>query len=170
MASEVDSQQSSPNANSSLNGGASKLASNGEPNPSPTLKSQRHNGDEANDESPLIPPDTSDANEMEPESSAVVSSVTSPPYWVGAHNRTISNTSVESVLPITLQDNEADDGDGSNFLGRDRNRACWAKSVQVTDYVVVNGSATNIGAFVVWNIRVETLSVSRFAHGDQFLT
>ncbi|ROV96370.1 hypothetical protein VPNG_09062 [Cytospora leucostoma] len=42
--------------------------------------------------------------------------------------------------------------------GRDRNRACWAKSVEVTDYVVVNGSATNIGAFVVWNIRVETLS------------
>ncbi len=30
----------------------------------------------------------------------------------------------------------------------------------MTDYVTVNGSATNIGAFVVWNIRVETLSVS----------
>lgn len=103
----------------------------------------------------------------------VTSPVTSPPYWAHAHNRTASSVSVESVLPagaITLQDNEAaddDDGDGRNGAGsarsshgRDRNRACWAKSVEVTDHVVVNGSATNIGAFVVWNIRVETLSVS----------
>lgn len=87
-----------------------------------------------------------------------------PPYWAGTHARSVSNTSVESVLPvgaITLQDNEHDDGPGgSNVYGRDRNRACWAKSVEVTDFVVVNGSATNIGAFVVWNIRVETLNVS----------
>lgn len=83
--------------------------------------------------------------------------------------------SVESLIPgaITLQDNEAEDEDGEpaerrrnseetrTSYGRDRNRACWAKSVQVTDYVIVNGSATNIGAFVVWNIRVETLSVSK---------
>ncbi|KAK0731192.1 Phox homologous domain-containing protein [Lasiosphaeris hirsuta] len=72
--------------------------------------------------------------------------------------------SVESApIPdaITLQDNEHDDGpNGSNIYGRDRNRACWAKSVQIRDYVLVNGSATNIGAFVVWNIRVETLNGS----------
>jgi len=90
-------------------------------------------------------------------------SVTSPPYWVHGHQRTVSNVSVESVLPsdaITLQDNETDDGPcGSNIYGRDRNRACWAKSVDITDYITVNGSATNIGAFVVWNIRVETLNV-----------
>jgi hypothetical protein len=103
------------------------------------------------------------------------------------HARSVS---VESVLPagaITLQDNELDGtrdgatgggsssggngygygyGSGSGSAGagdpyqRDRNRACWAKSVVVTDYVTVNGSATNIGAFVVWNIRVATLSVS----------
>jgi hypothetical protein len=97
-------------------------------------------------------------------SSRVASPISSPPYWLHAHHRAASTTSVESVLPagaITLQDNEYDDGpNGSNVYGRDRNRACWAKSVEVTDYVVVNGSATNIGAFVVWNIRVETLSVS----------
>ncbi|ROV88806.1 hypothetical protein VSDG_08974 [Cytospora chrysosperma] len=81
------------------------------------------------------------------------------------------NHSAESLVPgaITLQDNEADEEDEPaerrrvseetrTSYGRDRNRACWAKSVEVTDYVVVNGSATNIGAFVVWNIRVETLS------------
>ncbi|KAK3299989.1 Phox domain-containing protein [Chaetomium fimeti] len=107
------------------------------------------------------------------------------------HARGASSASVESVLPpgaITLQDNEEeDDGEdeegGSNrgngngngnggehagrrsnsseVYGRDRNRACWARSVQVTDPVVVNGSATNIGAFVVWNIKVEALNGSR---------
>jgi hypothetical protein len=93
------------------------------------------------------------------------------------------------VLPpgaITLQDNEGDDDDeeeggnitnngnrngsgngeyagrrsnSSELSGRERNRACWARSVQVTDHVLVNGSAMSIGAFVVWNIRVEALNV-----------
>ncbi|KAM0479709.1 hypothetical protein ACHAP7_005500 [Fusarium lateritium] len=70
--------------------------------------------------------------------------------------RTISNMSTESVLPagaITLRDNETSDFD-------DRNSACWAKSVEIVSHTVVNGSATNIGAFVVWNIRVEALNVS----------
>jgi hypothetical protein len=90
--------------------------------------------------------------------SPVVSPVTSPPYWLHGHShhaRTASWTSVDSIPTggITLQDNENSGVD-------DRNHACWAKSVAVTDYVVVNGSATNIGAFVVWNIKVETLTVS----------
>lgn len=90
------------------------------------------------------------------------------------HVRAVSSSSIESVLPpgaITLQDNERDEDEDDNsyiarrsnsselYAGRDRNRACWARSVQVTDYVLVNGSATNIGAFVVWNIRVEALNV-----------
>ncbi|KAF4463634.1 sorting nexin [Fusarium albosuccineum] len=83
-------------------------------------------------------------------------SVTSPPYWlnVHGHQRSVSNMSAESVLPagaITLRDNEASEHD-------DRNNACWAKSVEIVSYTIVNGSATNIGAFVVWNIRVETLN------------
>jgi hypothetical protein len=65
--------------------------------------------------------------------------------------------STESVLPvgaITLRDNDTSEPN-------DRNNACWAKSVEIADYTVVNGgAATNVGAFVVWNIRVETLSVS----------
>lgn len=99
-----------------------------------------------------------------------------------------NNHSAESLIPgaITLQDNEADDNDDGQgdvnghqnhngepqrqrtseetrtSYGRDRNKACWAKSVEVTNYVIVNGSATNIGAFVVWNIRVQTLSVRLF--------
>lgn len=92
------------------------------------------------------------------EAAVSPSSVTSPPYWLNSnsgHQRSTSNMSVESILPagaITLRDNETGDD-------CDRNNACWAKSVEITDYTTVNGSATNIGAFVVWNIRVETLNV-----------
>jgi hypothetical protein len=82
-----------------------------------------------------------------------------PPYWLNppaGHQRTASNASAESMPApggITMLDNDGDD----------RNEACWARSVEITDYVVVNSSATNIGAFVVYNIRVETLSVRAWA-------
>ncbi|RSL60930.1 hypothetical protein CDV31_010866 [Fusarium ambrosium] len=100
------------------------------------------------------------------------SSITSPPYWlnVHGHQRSASNMSAESVLPagaISLRDNEANEHD-------DRNNACWAKSVEIVSYTVVNGSTTNIGAFVVWNIRVETLNGSymnirkRYSEFDDF--
>ncbi|PHH88183.1 hypothetical protein CDD83_7873 [Cordyceps sp. RAO-2017] len=83
--------------------------------------------------------------------------VTSPPYWtLSGGRRSASNLSVESVPPagaITLRDNETSEHS-------DRNDACWARSVEIVDYTVVNGSATNIGAFVVWNVRVETLNGS----------
>ncbi|KAI0546498.1 Phox-like protein [Xylaria curta] len=97
--------------------------------------------------------------------SPIISPVTSPPYWrarnsqdhQSGHGRTVSSASAESLIPsglgITLRDNE-------NSSIDDRGSACWARSVEVVDYVIVNGSATNIGAFVVWNIRVEMLSGS----------
>ncbi|TRX95029.1 hypothetical protein FHL15_004114 [Xylaria flabelliformis] len=96
--------------------------------------------------------------------SPITSPVTSPPYWTrnsqdhqSGHGRTVSSASAESLVPsglgITLRDNE-------NSSIDDRGSACWAKSVEVVDYVIVNGSATNIGAFIVWNIRVEMLSGS----------
>lgn len=114
------------------------------------------------------PPKTSSANQYPQHGDGVdghssttsPSSIHSPPYWPnsgGGHRRTISAVSTESVLPagaITLRDNEASDYD-------DRNSACWARGVEVIDHTVLNGSATNIGAFVVWIIKVETLSVSR---------
>ncbi|WYZ44169.1 hypothetical protein EsH8_VII_000605 [Colletotrichum jinshuiense] len=98
-----------------------------------------------------------DTDSRDPESSVTSPSVTSPPYWLNRHHqRSMSNMSSESVLPagaITMHDNEASDLNG-------RNQACWAKSVEIADYVVVNSGATNIGAFVVWNIKVETLQGS----------
>lgn len=129
----------------------------------------------------------------------LTSPVTSPPYW--AHGYTFEtqstlrahNHSAESLVSrggITLQDNEAElsddeaaDADSATprhsdetrtSYGRDRNKACWAKSVEVTNFVVVNGSATNIGAFVVWNIRVQTLQgpymniCKRYSEFDDF--
>jgi hypothetical protein len=115
---------------------------------------------------PLFPDDdgASSANDAggDGDGSEMSPTITSPPYWMTrGPSREPSNVSAED-LPgfITLQDNERDDGPGgSNVYGRDRNRACWARSVQVRDHVLVNGSPTNIGAFVVWNIRVETLNV-----------
>ncbi|CAG8956876.1 hypothetical protein HYFRA_00012331 [Hymenoscyphus fraxineus] len=79
-------------------------------------------------------------------------STTSPPYWIASHSdsrqRSSSNVSVDSLVKdgIILQDNT--DGDDS------RNRACWAKSVLVESYTIVG---TGLGAFVVWNVNVETL-------------
>lgn len=88
------------------------------------------------------------------DDSTTLSPITSPPYWVQSHQRSVSNISIESIPDgaITLQDN-TDDGEDS------KNKACWAKSVEIEDFVVVNGSRTGIGAFVVWNITVETLQV-----------
>lgn len=82
------------------------------------------------------------------------SSINSPPYWMttGNHQRNRSADSIPPVGAITLQDNDTSEHD-------DRNKACWAKSVEIIDHTVVNGGATSIGAFVVWNVRVETLSV-----------
>jgi hypothetical protein len=89
----------------------------------------------------------------ESPSDSETSPVTSPPYWAYTRHRSPSNVSIGSTLPggITLQDNTED--------GNDKNGACWARSVHIHDHVVVNGSRTGIGAFVVWNITVKTLDV-----------
>ena len=98
------------------------------------------------------------SGETEATSSAVSSPppTSSPPYWLVQHPHNVSGASAESAGEsggIIMRDNESEDWGG-------RNSACWARSVAIPDYVVVNGSATNIGAFVVFNIRVETINVS----------
>jgi hypothetical protein len=97
---------------------------------------------------------TSAAPEVGNDTNSPVTSPISPPYWVQGHQRSFSSISVESVPNggITLQDNT--DGEDA------KNKACWAKSVQIEDHVIINGNRTGIGAFVVWNINVETLQVS----------
>jgi len=92
-------------------------------------------------------------------SSPIVSpvSVTSPPYWLNHSQETYSTGEGGTESGgITMMDNEVNDEDGNN----PRSSACWARAVEIPDYVVVNGSATNIGAFVVFTVRVQTMNVS----------
>ncbi|KAI9163160.1 PX domain-containing protein [Paramyrothecium foliicola] len=172
MASVVDRD----NAPYSLNGPPSPTASfstafeQETPRTSANGKSLHLDLDQArqSDSSDEAPPDTA-------SSTLTSSSISSPPYWLNSsssrsHRRTISTMSAESVLPtgaITLRDNDTNEHN-------DRSSACWAKSVEIADYTVVNGASTNVGAFVVWNIRVETLTGSfmnirkRYSEFDDF--
>jgi len=119
----------------------------------------------------------------------------SPPYWHASpaspppvsfipvdrpqyrHGVQIPGTDSSSLLnaagAITLRDNEAEDVSRSD--------ACWARSVSITDYIIIDGTSLPTvshssgtghsgrghstgafvrlpGAFVSWMIRVETLS------------
>jgi len=78
-----------------------------------------------------------------------------PPYWP-QHARTVSNVSYQSITkpsPIRLEDHEEGDYDQS--------KACWAKHVDIDGHTVISGP-TGIGAYVVWNIHVETLKGGPF--------
>ncbi|RDL33127.1 Phox-like protein [Venustampulla echinocandica] len=94
---------------------------------------------------------SSSSDDANNDETSPISPVTSPPYWMQSHQRSVSNISIESIPrgAITLQDNT----DGEDV----KNKACWAKSVYIEGHVVVNGNRTGIGSFVVWNINVETL-------------
>lgn len=125
--------------------------------------SNNGNGIDAAQHSHGLPDDDDESFHSAMSPGAATASVTTPPppYWsnnghghgFNGHQRTPSDLSGSlPVGAITLRDNEELEDD-------DRNTACWAKSVEIVDHTVINGSATNIGAFVVWIIRVETLSV-----------
>lgn len=80
-----------------------------------------------------------------------------PPYWTRDHNRTDTVASFDSLMGrgITMADNTTDTSE--------TNAACWAKSVTIEDYETVSGNSLNVGAFVVYNIVIETLTVSIFS-------
>ena len=75
-----------------------------------------------------------------------------PPYW--SHQRHESYSSVGNTKPaaITLEDHT-----GENFP---ESHWAWAKGVTIDDYVLVAGSVPNLGNFVVWNCKIDTLDVS----------
>ncbi|KAM3515420.1 hypothetical protein MY11210_000982 [Beauveria gryllotalpidicola] len=107
--------------------------------------------------------ETATTNAAESLTRAAAPAVTMPPYWQNMPSRAArpraasvqsSDSSGRPTGAILLLDHEADDD------AQDRNNACWARSVEIVDYTVVNGGATSIGAFVVWNVRVETLQGS----------
>ncbi|KAI0999951.1 hypothetical protein K3495_g8246 [Podosphaera aphanis] len=75
-----------------------------------------------------------------------------PPYWSQDAPGPPTTLSVEresNSVGIVLQDNTSSD--------ETRYRGYWAKSASIEDHTVVNSNRTAIGAFVVWNITVETL-------------
>lgn len=78
-------------------------------------------------------------------------SATTPLYW--QHQRAESYASVDNVKPppIRLEDHTEEPSEHSGAL--------WAKSVTILNYVIVKGSKTGVGAYVVWNCKVETLDV-----------
>ncbi|KAI9758013.1 MAG: hypothetical protein M4579_003249 [Chaenotheca gracillima] len=67
-----------------------------------------------------------------------------PPYWKH-HQRGDSNLSLEHVAPsaIVLEDHTQEPSEGSEAL--------WARNVAIDDYVIVSGSRTGVGAYVVYN-------------------
>ena len=81
--------------------------------------------------------------------------IISPPYW--QHKRSVSTTSQSSVdihgrpTPIHLEDHTEN--------GSETTKALWARSVAIEDYRVVQAGATGVGAYVVWNCRVDTIDV-----------
>lgn len=110
---------------------------------------------------------TSDSNDIHngtvPSASHGVSSRTRavsgviPPYWHHSRNSSrhsqISQTSLDRFPAITLEDHTEDPYSETS-------RGLWAKSVTIDDYAVVQGK-TGIGAYVVWNCKVQTLDVCR---------
>jgi hypothetical protein len=82
-----------------------------------------------------------------------------PPYWSHQRNASrASQISVDGGPAITLEDHTEDPN-------CETSRGLWAKSVTIDDHVVVEGK-TGIGAYVVWNCRIQTLEVClRWLHG-----
>lgn len=83
-----------------------------------------------------------------------------PPYW--QRSRALSRASQTSLdglagnPAITLEDHTEDPDSATS-------RGLWAKSVKIEDYVVVQGRS-GVGAYVVWNCKIETLDVGDHLH------
>ena len=108
---------------------------NSESSPSP------HNHDSPNDGH-----STQEADGTDPSPTLI------PPYW--SHRRYESYSSVQNAKPppITLEDHTEEPSEQSG--------AVWAEGVAIDDYVLVSGTVPNVGNFVVWNCKIETIDVS----------
>lgn len=76
-----------------------------------------------------------------------------PPFWQ-RHERSVSRASLSSLAQsriIRLEDHTADPNSETS-------RGLWAKSVAITDHVVVQGKS-GVGSYVVWNCTIQTLDV-----------
>ncbi|KAL2009626.1 hypothetical protein VTN00DRAFT_5433 [Thermoascus crustaceus] len=106
-------------------------------------------GVDVNDNNGTAPPPSSPPSHDGPSRNRAISGVV-PPYW--RHTRALSRasqTSVDGLPAITLEDHTEDPDSATS-------RGLWAKSVEIEDYVVVQGKS-GVGAYVVWNCKIETL-------------
>lgn len=112
------------------------------------------------DPDPALDPSVQDldpafSSESQPEDSPKTRPVSGvvPPYWQ-RHERGASRASQSSLggPMITLEDHTADPESETS-------RGLWAQSVSIEDHVVVQGK-TGVGAYVVWNCKIQTLDVS----------
>ncbi|KIW87667.1 uncharacterized protein Z519_11641 [Cladophialophora bantiana CBS 173.52] len=85
----------------------------------------------------------------EPSGEQPRSSSTPPPYWQPSREPSFDELSSTRPPPIALED---------HTLSREPSRAAlWAKSITIDEYVIVQGNPTGVGAYVVYNINVQTL-------------
>lgn len=93
-------------------------------------------------------PSNTDTSQTSPRAALV------PPHW--SHQRHESYISIDDErrgpTPIVLEDNTAEESE--------RSSSCWARGVSIDDYTLVAGSVPNVGTFVVWSCKVDTLDVS----------
>ena len=101
---------------------------------------------------PSVDNDDHDGGVAGPESGISAKGSLIPPYW--SHRRNESYASVENTKPppITLEDHTEGHSEQSG--------SCWARGVTIDGYVVVTGTVPNVGNFVVWNCKIDTLDVS----------
>ncbi|KAL2058252.1 hypothetical protein ABVK25_001870 [Lepraria finkii] len=98
---------------------------------------------------PSVDNDDHDGGVAGPESGISAKGSLIPPYW--SHRRNESYASVENTKPppITLEDHTEGHSEQSG--------SCWARGVTIDGYVVVTGTVPNVGNFVVWNCKIDTL-------------
>ena len=85
--------------------------------------------------------------------------IISPVYWQHSHGGSELSSQRHSLDDeddlrllrgtISLEDHTESFSETSGSL--------WARAITIADYVIVKGSPTGVGAYVVWNCRVETL-------------
>ncbi|KAJ9615526.1 PX domain-containing protein ypt35 [Cladophialophora chaetospira] len=74
---------------------------------------------------------------------------TPPPYWHPSRDPSFDEVSASRPDPITLED---------HTLSRDVSRSgLWAKSITITEYVIIRGNPLGAGAYVVYSCIVQTL-------------
>ncbi|KIW83420.1 hypothetical protein Z517_02665 [Fonsecaea pedrosoi CBS 271.37] len=85
----------------------------------------------------------------EPSGDWLQGSSTPPPYWQPNREPSSDELTIIRPPPISLED---------HTLSREPSRAAlWAKSISIDEYVIVQGNPTGVGAYVVYNVNVQTL-------------